>query len=80
MSEFVRDMEEVDRLLRKYGLINITLFAKINKISRPTVYTMLKDGRLNSVRVGGVRFVSSFNRKKLVRNGRKKEFIADKVA
>ena len=52
------DLERLHHLFDKYALVPITRASKILGISRQSVYNMLKDGRLKTITLGGVRFIS----------------------
>lgn len=52
------DLERLHHLFDKNALVPITRASKILGISRQSVYNMLKDGRLKTITLGGVRFIS----------------------
>ena len=43
--------------INNHGPWRITEYAKYRRVSRPTVYSWLSNGWLNSVKIGGCRFV-----------------------
>ena len=80
MRDFEQDKKTLIEIFEYWKFAPLAIFAKINKVSRPTVYARLNEGALNTIRIGGVRFIAQpwQNELKKRKNGRMEESTKEK--
>ena len=58
MEDFNRDANEIRKLFKKWALVPLRTAAKIIGISHPTLLDRIKKGKVNSIKMGHVHYVS----------------------
>jgi predicted site-specific integrase-resolvase len=61
MANILNEILSLKHLFEKYGLMNISTYAKKNGVSRMTIYRRIEANQIDYITLGGIKYIVSNN-------------------